>query len=293
MWIIFPTIFVVLYAVLTIAFCFWFVFLLQAVITKRSCYRTAKFGLQERNDPSQQQVVHDAETCYVLSVSLFSINIIEWVTITLFAAAYIYVIVKYGWECSRHTTANGSFNLSADTNLSISHCITQSIQTSFVNSKIRNFLVNSGYNLILLSLTLIACLCNYLTARYAKVSWIKSDKIPFYIILVLVIMLLAQLTTLFCFLTLIVRYVHLVITSAALVVAIQQARRLRMVVEWMIVDLEISQTNKTSLQRLRLMSKRLKILFTILFLGVGFLLIAIGSTVNIRTEQVPTSVHSP
>ena len=276
-WIIYPTVIVVLHLMLSFVYCFWFVYLLRDIINKRSYYRAALIQMQGTEDSYQQHVVYNAETKYTQTLFIFFLNTVEWVALTFVVVAYVYLSLRQGLGCSsRHNSGN---------------CFTLALETDLLNSSIYSSLIIFAYNLLLLSLTLVASLCNYLTARYAKKSWIKSDKIPFYIILVLVIMLLAQLTTLFCFLTLIVRFVHLVITSAALVVAIQQARRLRMVVEWMIVDLKISQTDQISLQRLRLMNKRLKILFTVLFSGMGFLLISMFiADIQVGTQLVLQSI---
>ena len=275
MWPILPILMVVGHLVLTVAFCFWFVYLLQDVINKRACYKAALLRMQEPNDTYQQQVVYNTETCYVLSLYLFIINIAEWVTVTSFVATFVYINVKYGLKCASQMSISNSFNHSTETNLTFSDCLTLSLKNSLLNSETHAFLINSGYNLILLSLTLIASLCNYLTARYARMSWIKSNRIPYFIVLVLVIMLVAQISTLFCFLILIVRLIHFVITAIAFAVGIHQYRRLRMVIQWIVVDLEISQTDHNSLIKFKRMNKQFKITFTVLWLGIVFTLISI------------------
>ena len=274
MWILYLTITGTAHLLVTFVYFFWFVYLLQDVINKRTYFKVALGRMQTPDDSYQQHVVYNAETKYIRTLYLFSLNIVEWLALTFFTAAFVYLYLRIGQSCSSISNPGN-------------HCSSHSLQTALLNSSIYSNLIIFGYNLLLLSMTLIASLCNYLTARYAKKSWIKSDRIPYFTTLVLVIMLVAQILTLFCFLTLIVRYVHLVILAIALGVAIQQSRRLRMVIQWVIVDLEISKTDWYSLKKFKEMNKRLKILFTILWLGVGFIFSSMFfGNIQIGTELI-------
>ena len=294
-WIVYPTVILVSHLVVTFVYCFWFVYLLQDVINKRACYKAALLRMQEPNDTYQQQVVHNSETKYIQTLYLFIINITEWLALTFVATAFIYLYFKIGLSCS--SMDNPIYN--SEEEGSKTNCFLHTLRAGQINSPIYSHLIIFGYNLILLSLTLIASLCNYLTARYARMSWIKSNRIPYFIVLVLVIMLVAQISTLFCFLILIVRLIHFVITAIAFAVGIHQYRRLRMVIQWIVVDLEISQTDHNSLIKFKRMNKRFKILFTVLWLGIVFFLISIflgevqvGTQLALQLILGPNKYHS-
>ncbi|KAI6645944.1 hypothetical protein LOD99_13201 [Oopsacas minuta] len=263
------------YIVFLVAFIFWFLYLLHDVIKRRTCYKSALRSIQEYTDQYQQQVVYRAQTEYVKSIFLSSINIVEWIAITSGGAAMIYYCLKNEFICSRKfdESVNSSNPLDHFTN--VSDCFKILSITDILNSHIFSELLLTGYNFFLLSITLVGCLSNYLTARYARKSWITNSKVPYFIALAFVFMLITQISTLFCSLTLIIRCVHCVVSVVALVFAIQQSWRLRMVINWTVVDLEISQNNKRSLIKFKKMSKRLSNLFYLLWIGCFLALITV------------------
>ena len=89
-----------------------------------------------------------------------------------------------------------------------------------------------GDNLIILGLVLIACLCEYLAARYSQVSWIKStNKIQFFAIFV-VYMAATQFISLFCSIVLIAKWFNTLLLTLSLIMAVRQYKKLNLVIKW-------------------------------------------------------------
>ena len=254
----------VTYGLFTLAFIFWFAYLLQDVIKRRNYYKSA---LKEINDRCQQEIAYNANTEYVKSKFLFSINIVEWIAAIFASAASVYLSVKSTLVCNQNHSENHSMILNNLTVNSNTDCIMVSSHRDTMLSQTYSILLLLSYNLLLLGLTLVYCLCNYLTARYARKSWIKHNKIPYIITLTVVFIILTQISSLFCFLTLIVRWIHLLALILVLAFGIHQSRKLRMVINWTIVDLEISQNNLNQLNKFKRMNKRLSLFFTVLWIG--------------------------
>ena len=260
------------YTLFTLAFVFWFAYLLQDVIKRRSCCRSALKEINESSDGDQQEIGYSANTEYVKSKFLFSINIIEWIAAT-FAAATTTLYLSSFFFCNQQFPSNDSeidstilSNLTVK-NASTQDCIMVSSHIDTMLSRTSFMLLPSSYNLLLLGLVIVSCLCNYLTARYARKSWIKHDKIPYIITLTVVFITITQISSLFCYLTLIVRWVHFLVLVLVLVFGMHQSRKLRMVINWTVVDLEISRTNLKQLSKFKRMNKRLSIFFAILWIG--------------------------
>ena len=276
------------YGLLTLAFIFWFVYLLQDVIKRRSCYRSALKEIDESNDDKYQlEVAYNANTEYVKSKFLFFINIVEWIAGMFAAATSVYLSVRSILVCNQKfplsqpeidSTVISNLTVNAST---LRDCTVVSSYSDSILAQTYSILLILSYNSLLLVITLVSCLCNYLTARYARKSWIKHNKIPYIITLTVAFIILTQILSLFCFLTLIVRWVHLLVLVLVLAFGIHQSRKLRMVINWTLVDLEISQNDRKLLNKFKRMNKRLSIFFAIFWLGCVCLLLLICS-INMR-----------
>ena len=88
----------------------------------------------------------------------------------------------------------------------------------------------------------------YLAARYAKKSWIKSDKIPSMIGVFLVGEILTQIAASFCYTHVIAMWCDVFLLTASLIIAFQQYRKLIMIINWLIVDLKVC-NNRILLRR--------------------------------------------
>ena len=141
------------------------------------------------------------------------------------------------------------------------------------------------YNVLLISLVLVACLCNYLASRYARLSWIKYNKIPYIIALTIIFMLITEISSLFCYLNFFVRCVHFIALVIVLLFGIKQSRKLRMTINWRVVDLEISKNNPNLLIAFKQMNRRLKILLAVFWSGCICILI------SILTADIRLGVH--
>ena len=87
---------------------------------------------------------------------------------------------------------------------------------------------------------MVASLCKYLAARFTQISWITSNKIPYIIAVFLICTVSCQILTLFCSIALIGMISNLMLTTVSCVFVIRQYRKLLMVLNWGIVDLQIS-----------------------------------------------------
>ncbi|KAI6661300.1 hypothetical protein LOD99_10025 [Oopsacas minuta] len=278
-----PIFFGIVFPVFTLVFIFWFVFLLQDVISRRAYYKSALRSFQESHDHYQQQEVYKAKTDYVKSIFLFNINILEWLAVTMSSTAFVYLNVSIGLICKRKIQFIHSGNTSLS-NLTYNNCFKDEYSI-FSNSLVYSNIYFMAYSVFLFSLTLIACLCNYLTARYSRKSWIKHNRIPYFITLIILVIIVTHLSTLVCALTLIVRIIHWIVSIIVLAIAIQQSRRLRMVLNWTIVDLEISKNNPRLLKMFKQRNKQLKMIFLVIWLGCFFILISfLIDTVEIGTQ---------
>ena len=104
--------------------------------------------------------------------------------------------------------------------------------------------IKSPYHFVL-SLSQLISLLIYLSARYGQKRWIKSTNIRYYLGITDIFIVICQVCTLICILTGITRVIHCVFESILFVLIVKHSRRLKMVVNWTIVDLNISKTNKT------------------------------------------------
>ena len=112
-------------------------------------------------------VVYNAETELVKNIFLLFMNLVEWLSFLFNIIVYWYELYQSHINC---------------TDLKIP-CFVTATEMSFDSYLFSSYLF-VGDNLIILGLVLIACLCEYLAARYSQVSWIKStNEIQFFAIL--------------------------------------------------------------------------------------------------------------
>lgn len=294
------TCFTTLYLVYTVAFIFWFSYLLRDLIYRRACYKSALRRLHDCSDQYQQEVVYMVNTIYVKSKFLFSLNIIGWLSETSNVAAYIYEFIEDTLNCvdvfDQPTNASFSGHLLLTNNNS--DCLMglpRADALTFSN------LLLLGNNLKIMGLMLIACMGRYLTARYARKSWIKHNEIPYIITLTVVYIFITQISSVFhYYVFLLVRWIQWVAFISVVAFVIWQGRKLLIVIKWMIVDLEISQNYKGLLTKFKLIHKRVKkvialvsiasicfsilILITNIGLVIGILLSRYGTTLNKTTH---------
>ena len=223
----------ILIILVTVVFCFWCIYLLDGMRRKWKCYRNASDCL-ERDENNQEEIMaYNAKTEFTKYVFIFFINLLEWVALITAALASIpNLILRYDEIVS--TKGEHFDDWFDDSDLS-----EQKHMRYLISSlPFRNWSISC----IILSLVLIASLCMYLAARQAKLSWMKSNKIPYLIAFFLISLILTQT------ISAIYSTVYILISSlcytllfiSALVILTKQYRKLLMVINWSIVDLQTS-----------------------------------------------------
>ena len=166
------------------------------------------------------------------------------------------------------------FEQAANTSNSLNFPLTNSHSDCLMGLSHKDGLIFSnllilGNNLKLMTLLLIACVCRYLTARYARKTWIQHNKIPYIITLTVAYIFITQLSSLLhCYtLLLLVRWIQWAVFVSVIAFVIYQSRKLLMVINWTIVDLEISQNNQGLLVKFKQMYKRVKKISTLVWIA--------------------------
>ena len=259
-------------SLITIVFCFWFVYLLDAIRRKWKFHKNALRCLQQENFDSQQQIlIYNAKTEFVKNVFLFVMNFIEWLALIFMCIAYVINIAEItilGCQEGNKVTIN------------ITNSSHYPIQISCIITKIvayRNpflvFIFNSlAHFCAVLSFILVASLCMYLANRFSQCSWITSDNIPYLISLFILYQVVYQIIALFCSFLIIAEFANVFLLTVSTLFALKQYRKLLMVINWTIVELRVSGNNL--LLKKQIKSKKIFIqVFT--FIWIGSILVAV------------------
>ena len=268
---------------LTAAFCFWFVFLFDAIRRKWKYYRNALKCLQHGEvDITQKIQVYNAETEFVKNIFLFFMNLVEWL-------AYILPCIRYMVNFASEYYEEVDKGIFVRGNTSDKEHLTQLFKYSNLPMINRSsYLANVC---LVLGIIIIACLCMYLAARHARKSWIKSNKIPYLIGLFLIFAIIAEIISSICYTELIGLWCSKLIITTALVIAWKQYKKLCMVINWSIVDLSISR-NRSLLKKQIQMKKRFKKVFSIIWIGLFLLLISEILGATLLTIEIGLSTNN-
>ena len=230
----------------TVIFCYWFVYLLHAIRRQWKIYKNALKCLDHRSDCKEHYLVYNAKTEFGKSVFLFFMNLVEWLAFVTNCASYLSKVINSDSFCQNKNYSNQSGYDNED--LSIILCSLKSTQMSY-NSVLMGSILFLGDNLLVLSLILISCLCEYLVERYSHKSWLKSNKISVFIAIILVYLTVIQIISLFCYTLIIARWFNTILLTFSLIIAVRQYKKLKMVIQWTITDIGISQLNRKLLRR--------------------------------------------
>ena len=284
--IIFLVLFGTFSILLTVVFCFWFVYLFDAIRRKWKYYRNSIKCLQQGEVDFIQQIhVYNAETELVKNLFLFSMNLVEWLAYTLPSTRYmIYFANEYHQKVDlgiypqeNASDYEHSFNV-----------------TKFFSHSYLLFINRSSFfaNICLvLGIILIASLCMYLAARHAHKSWITSNEIPYLISFFFVIVVITQIISSICSTELIGLWCYKLILTASLIIAWKQYKKLCMVINWSIVDLSISR-NHPLLKRQVRMKQRFKNIFSVLWIGMFLLVISEVLGAILITVEITLSTNN-
>ena len=252
----------------TIIFCFWFVYLQEAIRRKWRFYRSYLRCLQRGEVSSQQQILtYNAETEFVKYVFLFFMNIVEWLAFILAYVDYMFTSEQISTNCQG--AINGSHSANKSENWFEKHV---SCLVNATNSRIHsNSVLLLANNCVVLSLVLIASLCNYLAARSAQKTWITSKRIPYSIGIFVVALIAIHFAAFHCSIIIIARWCNALLMTASLLMLLKQYRLLSMVIDWTIVDLRVSK-NSDLMERQIKMKRRFSRVFTSLWIGIVIIL---------------------
>ena len=186
---------VVVYFMYTIAFWFWFVYLLDAIKRKRSFYKTTLRCAQGESDPHQQMLAYNAKTELVKFISLFCLNLVEWSGST---TATTLCILQSVWEYQKE--------------IMINHLTLEKWYYKLDIPYIHNVS-------LVISAAILGSLCMYLSARYAQKSWIKSNRIRYWICFFLLGSITSQILIIICYTNIIGIWCDKIIVTISVVFA--------------------------------------------------------------------------
>ncbi|KAI6656065.1 hypothetical protein LOD99_11344 [Oopsacas minuta] len=251
---------------MTFVFCVWFVYLLETIRQKWNSYRSAVGCLHQGEN---YQIAYNAETEFVKNVFLFLMNIIEWI-----AFFFLYVLSMVNLTLVITNCHNQTINNDTSYQQYISCLFTRNELN--IHSFIYSNSLLLGKALGSLSVILVACLCRYLSARYTRIRWVRSNGIPQIICIFLLYLVVNQLMINLC--PVIGRWFYVILSTIALILAVTQVKRLNMVIDWKIADLEKCQKNRRLLiKQIRMKDKFNKI---ILLLSLGVILLLLSEYVE-------------
>ena len=228
------------YFLFAVAFCFWSIYLIDAIRRKRACYNALKY-LGDAN-----METYKARTELVQYVIIFCINLIEWMGCTFTLMTYTVNTVSYFHQL------NGSISDS------------RSYHEIMIN---KNVNIPTLDNIcMVMCLVLIGSLCMYLAARQARLRWIKSNTIPYWICFFLLCSIVTQILITVCYTSIIGEWIEILLIGIALTFVWKQYRKLDMVIQWSIVDLGVRRSTK-SLEKRIIMKRSFNRIFKILCIG--------------------------
>ena len=253
----------------TIVFCFWFVYLLDAIRRKWKFYKNALRCLQQENFDSQQQIlIYNAKTEFVKNVFLFIMNFIEWLALIFMCIAYTIVTTGNVIDCQHGNNASYIANSSQYThNPNCNTANRETISIPFLGS----IFVSLSNNCAMLSMVLVASLCMYLADRFSRCSWITSTEIPYLISQLILYQVVSQIIALFCSFLIIAKIFNLFLFTVSTLFALKQYRKLLMVINWTIVDLRVSGNNRLLKKQIR-MKRTFTRIFAYIWIGTFLVL---------------------
>ena len=244
----------------TVIFCSWFVYLLRTIQKQWKSYGSLIHTSSHQNHSME---VYNAKTEFTKNIFLSFMNLVEWLAFVTNCGSYLIKVFYSDSYCQYNNTSNQSVYRDEDKTIP---CFLKSTQMHYT-SGLMNSILFLGDNLIVLSLILISCLCEYLVERYSHKSWLKSNKIPVIIAIFLTYLTVIQFISLFCFTLIIARWFNTILLTVSLVIVVRQYKKLEMVVQWTITDLEISQVSRRVLKAVIRQKKALSAVSKFIWVG--------------------------
>ena len=135
---------IIVFSLYTVVFCFWFIYLVDAMKRKRSFYKATLRCVEGESDPHEQMLAYNARTQLVKFVFLFCLNLIEWIGFTLS------VISCISYFASKNQQKFPTIYL-----LRVLGELSYKLD-----------LISFGRSCIVISMAILGGLCMYLSARY-------------------------------------------------------------------------------------------------------------------------------
>ena len=136
----------------------------------------------------------------------------------------------------------------------------------------------------------------YLAARQAKLSWMKSNKIPYLIVFFLISCILTQIVSGIGFIGILIgNLCYTLLLTFAIFYLVKQYRKLLMIINWSIVDLKISGNNyllQIQIQMKPKFSRIFKLSFIGYILGLSVLMLGFITSVGLIFFQQHSSCVS-
>ena len=235
---------IIIYILYTVVSCFWFIYLIDGIRRKRSFYKSALRCVEGESDTHQQMLAYNAKTQLVKFVYLFFLNLVEWLGFSLSSVQALRITMEaYQKEIpSLHIIMNSTFQIPPI------HMVC-----------------------MITSMAILGSLCDYLSARYAHKSWIKSDRFPYWICFFLFSSIAIQILLTVCYTYIVGVWFIMILSLASVIYLWKQYRKLNMVLQWSVVDLRVSGRIKLLEQYVR-MKRRFNRIFTTIWIGISLLL---------------------
>ena len=261
------------YFLYTVVFWFWFIYLVDAIKRKRGYYNTALRCLESECDEHQQALVYNAKTELVKFVSLFYLNLIEWIGFAATITSDILNSVR-------------DYQLGFLTN----HTTSGSVRW-YVYYKLH--LPDFQYQCLVHFMAILGSLCIYLSARYAHKRWITSKRIPYWICFFVLSSIASQTLIIIPYSYIIGMWCDRILVALSVIFVWKQYRKLNMVLQWSIVDLRVSGDIELLEKHVRT-KRRFNRMFTTILIGVSCILVASLIDVISHTTQfiLPIYNHS-
>ena len=122
-------------------------------------------------------------------------------------------------------------------------------------------------------MAVIGILCMYLSARYAQKSWIKSNRIPYWICFFSLSSIASQILIIICYTHIIGMWCDMMLVTLAAIFAWKQYRKFNMILQWSIVDLRVSGDIELLNKHVRI-KHRFNRIFTNIWIGVSCFLVS-------------------
>ena len=260
---------VVGYILYTVVFWFWFIYLIDVIKRKRGYYKATLRCLEREFDPHQQTLAYNAKTELVKFVFLFCLNLIEWIG---FTAAIMTCIMNVVWDYQLEFLTNhllsvlGKWYHRLNLPLLLDQCLV-------------NFMA------------ILGSLCMYLSARYAQKSWIKSNRIQYWICFFLLSSIISQILIIISYTRFIGVWCDEIINVVCMIFAWKQYRKLDMVLQWFIVDLRVSGVMELLEKHIK-MKRRFNRIFTTIWIAITCALVASLIDLFSHTTQYILSMNT-